>query len=73
MSITKVERYEYDGRLYDTKEQAEYAASIDNIMEYMDDNPLHVSKKGKVEGREILLWLRMSCPRVHLVLLPEEK
>ena len=69
--ITKVEKWEHDGRFYDTKEQAEYARNIDDIGAYMDEHPLHVSTKGPVKSQQVLLWLRMSCPRIHMQLLPE--
>ena len=70
--ITKVEKWEYDGRCYDTKEQAEYARNINDIEAYMDEHPLHVSTKGPVKAQQVLLWLRMSCPRIYMQLLPNK-
>jgi hypothetical protein len=72
--IKQVERFEYDGRLYNSVEEARYAKNIDALRDYMDANPLYVSnvdKKGKVKAQEILLWLKMSCPRVYIQLLEE--
>jgi hypothetical protein len=69
----KVERWEYDGRLYESEELANYAENQDKVIEYMDENPLFVSQKGRVKAQEIMLWLRMSCPRVFIQLLPENK
>ena len=67
-----VSRWEYDGRLFETEEQANHAENMDQLMEYLDLNPLYVSEKGMVESREILLWLRKSCPRVFIQLLPDD-
>jgi len=68
----KVERWEYNGRFYETEELADYAENQDQLMDYLDNHPLHVSKRGMVKAQEILLWLKMSCPRVHIMLLPEK-
>lgn len=70
---TKVAKWEYGGRLYDTEEQADYAENIDKVIDYMDENPFFVSNKGKVKAQEIVLWLRMSCPRIYIQLLPEQE
>ena len=70
---SKVERWEYGGRLYESEELADHAENIDQLIEYLDDNPLFVSQKGRVKAQEVVLWLRMSCPRVFIKLLPEEK
>ena len=68
----KVEKWEYAGRLYNTEEEADYAENVDELMDYLDNHPLHVSQKGIVKAQEILLWLKMSCPRVFIKLLPKE-
>ena len=71
--IEPVERFKYDGRYYDTVEEARYAKNIDALRDYMDANPFHVSSKGLVKAQEVLLWLKMSCPRVYIQLLPDER
>lgn len=71
--IKPVERFEYDGRSYGTIEQARYAKQSDAILDYMEAHPFYVSQKGQVKSQEIMLWLKMSCPRLFVTLLPEEE
>ena len=70
--IEPVERFKYDGRYYSTVEEARYAKNVDALRDYLDGHPLYVTQKGKIKAQEVLLWLKMSCPRVHIMLLPDE-
>ena len=72
----KVERWEdIEGHLYESEELADYASNSIKLRKYIDDNPLCTKINGKtvtLKGQEVLLWAKMSAPRLFITLLPED-